>query len=889
MTKKNLFVGLLAMGFGISASALQNFMSSNAAMSAPVALAEGEEGDEGETPVLVSTTPEDGSFDLESLKEVVFTFNVPMGDDIYGELVSNGMDIKLPGEPVLSEDKLSITVTLPELKDGEYTLTLYDLVSAAEVEMPNNPKVVFSIGEDKSTAESKDIYTPDWTNLANGTFPKGWVSDDNGTIHEYVVMSDGSIGNYNWGGNISGGGCRAMTGYSGDFNGGAMYWRCMNGANELGELTYGAQVIKYKSEHGGSTEGMDPEIGLWLEPDRYHITFKCAAWCQNNEPKPDAVEGDPVSGQFYDPNYAENVDNYWKTLPSPIYNFELTDLQGEVFAQFHKIKAVPTVHRSQNIRVTNATVNEADFIVTEPGYYVLRFFSTQANAEFVMGGLKLITMPSKAAFYKGQLAEAMADAKEFYDLYNFDENSGETLSALAAELKKSEEAINGIVYHYPSEISAALERLLNLSLALEARAKNVESFSNDIATAELAIIDIEGTKFESAPGVRELIQAVEQYSTIDPKNLSDEELAEVALKVKDAAQTLSSIGANTGVLTKGIMKGIETFNKLEADVPGINTMAEDAVTDNRNVANAINSANKLRILDILANELIEGQIPAKYLTKVNEHEEIIDDEPTGNFVGDFEGIEVTGYIANPNFYRMLGKDGLPGWTIAPGAEEATLNIGYANTPSEGTPVLETRINIYGNADYDLSQIITNLPAGIYTLQFGTRTPELASKIYTNEIIYYNAQDENGTWDKFIYANNGSMLVAPFKGAGNGVLAPTYVEGIEVGDEGTITIGVREHYVSGKARAWDAAPEEASDARDFWTGTTHVGDAHLYLVAPLAGYDYKKALETSLAAANAAPVAVSAIYNTAGQKVSGLQKGVNIIKMSNNTVKKVIIK
>lgn len=892
MTKKNLFVGILALGFGISASALQYIMSSNAAMSAPVAVAD--EGDDilpgGEeedvVPVLVSTTPEDGSFDLDGLKEVVFNFNVPMSDGIYGELTSNGMPIEID-DPELSEDKLSITVTLPEkLSDGEYTVTLYDLISDAGIEMPNNPKMVFAIGEDNSKTEVKDIYTPDWTDLANGTFPVGWVSDDNGTIHEYVVMSDGSVGNYNWGGNIGGGGCRAMTGYSGDFKGGAMYWRCMNGDNKLGELTYGAQVKKYMEEHGGSTEGMDPNIGLYLEPDRYHITFKCAAWCQNNEPKPDAVEGDG----FYDPNYQQNVDNYWQTLESPVYNFELTDLQGDVYAQFHKIKAVPTVHRAQNIRVTNATVNEADFIVTEPGYYILRFFSTQANAEFLMGGLQLITMPSKASFYKGQIAAAMADAQEFYDLYNFDDYAGETLTALEAELKKSNEAVNGVVYHYPSEVAAALNRLQTLSLALEARAKNVDMFNDNIATAEMAVLDITGTKFENAPGVKDLIAAVAQYSTMDPKALSDEELAEVATKVKDAAQTLSNIGANTDVLTWGIKKGLATYTTIEGTNPDVAIIAEEAVADDRNVANAINQANKVRILEILANEVVDGKIPAKYLTKVNEREEVIDDEPTGNTICDFEGLEVTGCIANPKFYRVLGTDGLPGWTLAPGAEGAALNIEYANVPSESSPVIETRINIYGNADYDLSQVITNLPAGIYTLQFGTRTPELnGNGNFTTDLILYDAQDENGTWDKFIYADNGSMLVAPFKGAGNGVLAPTYVEGIEVGDEGTITIGVREHYVSGKARAWDAQPTDASDARDFWTGTTHVGDAHIYLTAPLAGYDYQKAFETSISSANTAPVAISAIYNTAGQKVSGLQKGINIIKMNNNTVKKVIIK
>lgn len=828
-------------------------------------------------PVLVSTVPEDNSFELEySLSSVTFKYNKEvMTDYASAVIVYNGKSTELKNI-TLGEDKTSVTVGLPKLSDGTYTVKLAGVANVYNYDA-EDASLSFSVGEDTDESKSEDVYTPDWTNLANGTFPKGWVANDNGTIHEYGLTEAGDVWNYNWGGNVGGGGCRAMTGYSGDFKGGAMYWRCMNNANQLGELTYGAQVKDHINDDGSVDPEMDPEIGLYLDARNYHIIFKCAAWCQNNEPKPDAKEGDG----FYDPAYKENVDKYWYTLESPIYNFELTDLEGNAYAEFHEIKAVPTVHRSQNIRVTNATENSADFTVTKPGYYVLRFFSTQANAEFLMGGLRLITMPSKAAYYKGELQNVMDEALITWNEYSEYPYNGATADALAAAIKEGEDAIKNHTYHTPSEINAQIEKINNLVEALIARKNNVDAFNENITNAEVSALELEDTKYITIAGIPETIAKVMEYANVDPVNLSDEELAEVAPIIKNAADKLANLKSRIDLLTWGLYKAQQTSEKIEA------TITDDwmnATTDHRGIAAEINRANKIRLLEIISEgKFNEYTLP--YMTDGSIFEDYSGEDDDAD--RSLTGIEVTGSVQNPKFYRVYGDDGVPGWTISKTTEDSNINIAFNANPTEQNNIVDAQINIYGNADYDMSQSLDNLVPGIYSVLIFTRTPLVGPKTFegddTEYTFYYNAQnDETNVWDKYIYANNGEEeLVAPFAGASG--LTPTYIHNVKVGEDGKLNIGIHEHYVSGKAMK-----HEDNTPQDFWTGTSYVKDVHLYLTSPLEGFDYKKALADDITTVNSAAT-ISDIYSISGTKTNKLQKGINIIKMSDGTVRKIYIK
>ena len=836
-------------------------------------------------PKLLSTVPENNSFELDSktLNNIAIKFNKDIDiSSASASIIRNGKTTSL--NDAMTADGATLNIAVSNLADGDYKLIVSGVASPMSEPMEQDIELEFSVGVDADDSPSEDIYVPDWTDLANGTFPKGWVADDNGTIHEYRVMDDGSVGNYNWGGNIGGGGCRAMTGYSGDFKGGAMYWRCMNGANQLGLLTYGAQVKDYIREDGTVDPEMDPEIGLWLEPRKYHILFKCAAWCQNNEPKPDAVEGDG----FYDPNYKDNVDNYWLTLPSPVYNFELTDLDGNVYAEFRDIKAVPTVHRSQNIKVTNATENSADFTVTEPGYYVLKFSSTQANAEFLMGGLKLITMPSKAAYYKQLLREAVEEVADVVGAAEGVDYDGETKTAFLAALKSAEED------HFtaPSEVEGLIENIKDLATKMETRIHNIDDFSQAILEVQLAIESIEG-KYANSQIVKDAQAVVAEYADVNPSTLSDDKLNEATPIVKNAAAQVGKIQSYVDILTWGASKAGQTAQALGADALN----AFDLISDDREAIAAVNANTTIALYD----KIVNGEDLTGYMTKVYDptitHEEAEEGDDENGHPLLFQGIDLSGFVQNTHLYRVLGDAGVPGWTItAPEADiegGKALNIAFNGEPNETDQVVDAMINIYGDAQYDMSQTVEGLPAGKYAVVMQTRTPLITKtfdgdpEVYT---FYYNAQnDETNEWDKYVYAQgdaDDAKSVAPYMGGGSGQLQNSVAYATV--KDGQLTLGAVEHYVSGKAVA-----HEDNTPRDFWTGTAQLDYVNIYFISPLDGFDYAQAKQDIIDAIDA-PAAqtaatATAIYTVGGAKVAGLQKGINIVKMSNGTVKKVFVK
>ena len=205
---------------------------------------------------LLSTDPENDAFEIEaaSLSKVTFQFDMEVSLDYASATIEkNGFTTPIPVSSLsLSEDKTAVYVSTTglNLTDGDYTIELAGVENVMGVPCEGSQKVSFSVGEDKTGGSSESVYSTNETfaATANGTFPVGWVANDNETIHEYGLTEGGEIWNYNWGGNIGGGGCRAMTGYSGDLNGAAIYWRCFNSPNQLGTLTFGEQVKDFPAK-----------------------------------------------------------------------------------------------------------------------------------------------------------------------------------------------------------------------------------------------------------------------------------------------------------------------------------------------------------------------------------------------------------------------------------------------------------------------------------------------------------------------------------------------------------------------------------------------------------------------------------------------------------------
>lgn len=818
---------------------------------------------------LVSSTPENESFeiDVETFNKISLTFDKAV-DLTYASamLEKNGVFTNLTKAMTLSEDGKTINIAVSGLGDGEYELTVGGVVNTFGVDCEGDIVLTFALGKDADTSVSESVYSTNETfaATANGTFPVGWVADDNGTIHEYGLTDAGEIWNYNWGGNLGGGGSRAMTGYSGDLNGAAIYWRSMNGANSLGTLTFGEQVKNYVLADGSIDPAMPEGISLYLDARKYQITIRMCAW-KNLNGNTDEVSEDNA----------------------PKYSFTLEDLEGNIYARFDDVSAMPNVNGAQDRAVNNVTRSQTDFTVDKAGYYMLKFSTTQPNGEYLLGGVDLITMPSKAAYWKQQLAAAIEEAKPAMDAAYGTDYDGDTKTAFSAALAKAEAG----GFNTPSAITAVINELKDLAAKLTTRVNNIDDYTIYIIEGSTTYESL-AEKYLASQVAVDAKKVLDQYAAINPSTLSDEELSEVVPLLQKTVNAINNLEANAGLLTWGITKGIETYNKLATQNEAALNAAVAAATDDRAVANNLNAANKLRVLQILANELVNGQIPEAYLTKVNEREEYDEyDEPTGNMICDVIGIELTGCVQNPKFYREYGVDGIPGWALEAGSDSTTLNIAYGGTaPSADTPVTDMEINIYGNADYNLYQTLENLPAGIYTIKFSTRTPLVDKTADYGKIFYYNAQnDETGEWDKYIYAGSA---VEPYKGGSWGYgneSNNTMIENVQVGEDGTLLIGAREHYSSGKAEK-----HEDNTPQSFWTGTTMCDNVRIFLVAPLEGYDYAQAakdMEVSIDAVENEPEAkvITGIYNINGAQVSSIQKGVNLVKFSDGSVKKVLVK
>ena len=198
--------------------------------------------------------------------------------------------------------------------------------------------------------------------------------------------------------------------------------------------------------------------------------------------------------------------------------------------------------------------------------------------------------------------------------------------------------------------------------------------------------------------------------------------------------------------------------------------------------------------------------------------------------------------------------------------------------SSDHPVVIASLNAYGSSsEYKFYQTIEHLPAGIYTICLGSRTAQKNQADDEGNYGVFNAQNDKGIWDKYIYAQVGDEepIMVPFAVGGNtGSGFPTYIYKVEVKREQTLTIGAVENYTSGKASGhnWDAEAG-AYEPKDFWDTNTYIRDAQIFFTAPLEGYDYADAaktlaqlIETSIETVDAAPAKKNGKYFINGQIV-----------------------
>lgn len=801
-----------------------------------------------DAPIYLSSVPENESFELvsEELKSISLTYNKALDlSSASASLMMNGVVLQdLSDAMTLSDDGCTVIVALDNLNNGEYTLVVEGVANSFGIAANESQKITFAVGEDTDTSVAEDVYCPDWSTLANGTFPVGWLSNDNGTIHQYGLTDDGQVWNYNWGGNIGGGGCRAMTGYSGDFNGGALYWRASGGTE--GTCTFGEQVKDNILPDGTIDPEMDPNIALYLEARKYQISFRMAAW-----------------------KFFENGE-------APTYNFALTDLDGNVYAEFRDYPAKPNVNGQQNMAVNGATQNITDFTVPKAGYYVLKFYCQSQGGlhEFLLGNVKLITMPSKASYYKGLLKAEVEAAKAVLLTAEDAAYDGTTKTALSDAIKKAEET------HFtsPTAVEALIGELKSLSAALTERITNIDSFTIAIVEAETAMDAIVGTKYEATDIYTEYSILINDYKDMNPSALDDATLKEVTPKLVQAKDLLNNAQSCADALTWRIYRAADLGAKLGISENLLNE-ANVAVTDDDELVARLNRENKIKLYEYLANNAVIGD---EMKTTIKSETET--NEETGEYVDCVSGIELTGFIKNPHFYtyKTVNGDALTnesciGWSVI---NSGGLHLRDGDFIASATrPVANSILNNW-MGDYNVWQVLEELPVGIYEVYFRTRTS--AGNNGVNE--------KTGRPDKFMWASvaEGDTLFTAFTEGGSWIGHPTSIKNVTVGEGTALSMGLIEHYTSGKNI--DATTGE--DKGD-WATNTFADEARIFLVAPLAGFDYAKAAADGIKELKASEVVSREFYTLGGVRVANLQKGLNIVKEyradGNVVVRKVLVR
>ena len=782
-------------------------------------------------PELVSVFPENESFELDgaTLGEVKFVYNKAI--DISSTSVtisSNGKTTDLSSGIYVAEDGCTLIVPVGTLADGEYVVTVNAIASAFGEQAIEDQKVEFQVGADNDTSSSEVIYDSKFAEEMTGGIPKGWISVSSAGRHEYGFNEDGSQLNYNWGGTPGGGGSRLFEGFSGDFQK-AMYW-CSRDTEE-GWCSYGELVKDYIMADGSFDPEMPEGIALKLDGRKYQVSFLMAAW-----------KGEP---RFF---------------------FTMEDLDGNVYAQFNDMLAAPNMNGAQT-KVTGSAKFVTDFTLPKDGYYVMRFSAQNAPwSEYLLADVKIITMPSKAAYYKQQLAAAIETAENALTNAEDATYDGDTKTTLTNEVAAAKEN----KFHAPSEVNAAIEKLNALSEALLARMKNIDDFNIAIIEADIAMADLRDTKYENTEAFQTASGIVNQYGTTNPSELADDILADIVPTLTKASQQIAKAKDCADLLTWGIYKATQTAGFIGTVADEEINNANMAVVDDREIAKALNTANKVRLYELI----IENGLTDEMMTEVYDN---VDN--TDSLV--VKGIELTGFIHNPKFYRVNGEDGIPGWTIS-----GTTPSFAGNAPTDIEYVVASGINSWGNNNYDMSQTLVGLPVGVYAVELDTRTPDNCKTI--NGYGYNAKNDETGIWDMYSYAQGDEdedISVKPYRAAGASSSPVGVIHNLKV-KNGSLIFGVHEQYVSGQAMDSNGNPT------DFWTGTTQVGNARLFFVAPLEGYDYATSIDNIKS-----DVELNAVrkefYNVSGARTNGAQKGINIVKMfdakGNSITKKVLVK
>ncbi len=769
-------------------------------------------------PTVVAAVPEQGSFNIKNdLKEFYVKFDKKAdASKIVAKLDGKALTVR-PNEGLAEE--FTLVYAGDNLKDGLHTINITKIYPEAILsdEIFTDTTYQFSVGApDPNDVPVELIPLSYFNSCANGSVPEGFrLFADN--MEERVA-----------GGSYSGG-ARLFNDFAagGDFTS-ALYMR-------TNYLTYGFNDDQHK---------------LTMEADKtYTLTFNAARW--------------KASGEFLKVLFLDAAGN-------------------ELLSQ--TVTCNPDVNGSKNA-VKGSSAYSINFTPVDAGDYELRFVvANNADGEdagetwheLLLANVKLAYIPNSFGVVETiAVAEALEKAKKT-QTDNADERyDGAAQTALNDAIAKVEAEKDG--YTSPSECYGAIELLNTCSAALIDHAALCNNYDKLIKDGSDVVRQHASDKFAALPLYAQLVELVNKYHGVSvmqndgteeepnwQKHYTYDILKDDAALTAAVTELTDIVNTTAKLFTTGQSKRNTTgvaalVERLRLGAETLKTLGK--AEDSYPVSQALNA---LEDDDVLAEEVknyvkteVYGQLkdPANTL-----FEGTFDDE--GNVIT--KSYDMTVFVKNPNLYALEYSTEIPGWTNVSGTPGAWSDWDGNKSHNSKTPYVEDCCLYMGwHASCMTEQTITDLPAGVYTIQFSANdnsgesdgtcvyvkksdTPAVEDGAELNPDVNFAAyaQVDNAGWDRAI-------------------------EGVVVTD-GYLTLGFKSGTVS----------------------QPFLEEVHVLMTGPAEGYNYVLAYESAAAGIEtlegtpAAKVRAIELYDVNGRRIAKAQKGLVIMKqvMSDGSIR-----
>ena len=352
-----------------------------------------------DAPKVSAVEPENGSFDLPlDGMEISLTFDMNVdGAEAEAILEKDGIPVSLD----IASTGNVLTLTVPEMERGEYSLTVRNVKGENDGVMKVfKATYTFGVEEVGDVPPYNEVFNPDLRaeeNTVGEGIPTGW----------YRINTRSNGKDEKGSGSPNTGGARMKYFLQGgDFDEGFYlsardYDRC--------EITYG----KYA-----------PDYALHFDKGRYVANFNSVYWNKGS------------------------LDGKVK------FDFTVKDLNGNVVASFPSLPSTGNMDEQQG-RIENSTLHTLEFDIPADGDYTVTYSMTSGWAAVIVGNLKIATAMSVAERYKGTFQRTLAEAKALYASIS-EEDLG---NVHAIALKEAIDRYEGLVSTAPSVYEAATAEL----------------------------------------------------------------------------------------------------------------------------------------------------------------------------------------------------------------------------------------------------------------------------------------------------------------------------------------------------------------------------------------------------------------------------------------------